>query len=273
MQSPSSLPDFENPPLDEVALGLIFPPPHGFTDGLITSLWESVRADYPSNELVPRVDAPLEVLGGLRAQPQVLALPGFSPSLALRRWLTSADDQFVVQVQDTRFFLNWRKRQSAYPHFEDIEGRFWKVYDRFESTLRNQQCGEPALQQLEISYINWEQALEATAFFAPAACSCCAVPNIVSPPTDPLLAFRYLVRDDSQELLAALYVQCTHGRRVINGVEQRGTQLHLNFRAPLTHRPTRSELSELASLGHKSIVRLFTALTTEEAHKQWGRVS
>jgi len=235
----ADLPDFKKPPVDEVAFGLLFPPLPNFSDGISSFFWESVRNEYPKLEPVPRVEAQLEVLEPGPPAPQSIILPAFQGPGQTRTWLTSSDDQFVVQVQNTRFFLNWRKRNHAYPHFDDISPRFWKVYDLFVSTLEKHTGAHPALQQLEVSYINWIDDLDISVFFKPTFAARASIANISNAPTSASTAMRYLVNDEAGRPFAGLHVQCVPSVRLAGGVAQQGAQLHLNFRAPFTYEPNR----------------------------------
>jgi hypothetical protein len=47
----------------------------------------------------------------------------FSDGLGpLRCWLLKDTDDYILQIQPDRFYLNWRKRSGGYPHFTDRDG-------------------------------------------------------------------------------------------------------------------------------------------------------
>ena len=271
MSRAADLPDYKNPPIDEVAFGLLFPALPGFSDGFVSLFWEVVRNEYPTMEPVPRVEVQLETLEPGPPTAQALTLPTFQGPGQMRTWFTSGDDQFVVQVQNTRFFLNWRRRDQAYPHFDEIAPRFWSVYDLFVSTLKEHAGGRPALQQLEVSYINWIDDLDISVFFKPTFAARATIANISNAPTTASTAMRYLVNDSAGRPIAGLHVQCVPSMRLVGGIAQQGAQLHLNFRAPFKYEPNREKIVSVGEAGRDAIVRLFTDLTTDEAHKVWGR--
>jgi len=71
--------------------------------------WGQRAGKFPSRQIQPPV-----------TDRQGLALvEGIGP---LRCWLVSENDEYVLQIQPDRFYFNWRKRKTAYPHFNDYGG-------------------------------------------------------------------------------------------------------------------------------------------------------
>ena len=69
------------------------------------------------------------------------------------QFINEADDR-VIQVQNTRFIYNWRKRESRYPRFKDIYPEFMGNLKRFREFLRSESLGDVRFNQWEITYIN-----------------------------------------------------------------------------------------------------------------------
>ncbi len=262
------LPDYDRPPIDEVAIGYLFPSVQNFSDSLVGAFWQTVRDEYPRMDSQPRVEAPMEVLDSDLTPTQRATVPRFGPNQG-RTWLISRDDQFVVQIQDNRFVLNWRKRNAVYPHFDDIMLRFRSIFDSYVRFLVKSEAGEPGIQQFEVTYINWVEEQDAAAFFRPARTATIDERNFSIRPTSIAWAIRYLINGPDGKPRAGLHVQTVPLMRL--EPLARGFQLQLMFRAPLVEQPTDARLEELAEAARDSIVRTFTALTTEEAHKLWER--
>ena len=74
--------------------------------------------------------------------------------LPTRVQFVNADDDRVIQIQDTRFLYNWRKRESVYPRFKEIYPEFRSRLERFREFLRAASLGDVALNQCEITYVN-----------------------------------------------------------------------------------------------------------------------
>ncbi|HME67289.1 MAG TPA: hypothetical protein VKG61_20545, partial [Streptosporangiaceae bacterium] len=61
-QRPDDLPDYHNPPVDEVVIAVQFEPIKGFLENHIQEFWRTVRADYPIAQIQPRLEGPIESL-------------------------------------------------------------------------------------------------------------------------------------------------------------------------------------------------------------------
>jgi uncharacterized protein (TIGR04255 family) len=63
---------------------------------------------------------------------------------------------WLVQVQNDRFLHNWRKVEDTdtYPHFPEVQKRFWSAWERFLEFCRDEKIRPPQVNQLEVTYIN-----------------------------------------------------------------------------------------------------------------------
>lgn len=265
---PADLPDYERPPIDEVAIGVQFPAIDGFNDLHVGLFYARVREDYPRAESRPRVDSPIETFTG------ETPLPAFTFQFQMERpkgraWLISADDQYLIQVQDTQFLCNWRRREGDYPHFDALLERFWKAYKEFEAHLSHEGLSVLSVQQIEVTYINWIPDLPASAFLRPGSASSISIPGVGPEAESQDWIARYLVNDESKPI-ARLYAQCQSVVRAVP-IPSPGIQFSLVFRAPLLEAATNDRLSSLMELGRNTIVRTFTDLTTSQSHTHWGR--
>jgi uncharacterized protein (TIGR04255 family) len=68
----------------------------------------------------------------------------------------STDGQFMVQVQESRFHLNWRKARKdiEYPRFPAIYERFNDVFRTFSEFLKTEGIKVPKISRYELTYIN-----------------------------------------------------------------------------------------------------------------------
>lgn len=263
----ADLPDYDRPPVDEVAIGYLFLPVLGYSDSLVGAFWQTVRSDYPRTEAQPRVEAPLESLDPKAPPAQQTIVPPVAPDQG-RTWFISANDEFVVQIQNSRFFINWRKRHDEYPHFDQIRPRFMSLFRDYARFLEENGCGRPGVQQLEVSYINWIPDMLVSEFFRPAASASVRVRGLSESPAEMAWAARYMVNGPTGEPKATLHIQCMPALRM--NPPGRGSQLNLTYRAPLLQEPTEEMLDDLAEVGRDAIVRTFTTLTTDGAHDAWG---
>src|ERR1022692_1672121 len=127
MERPAGLPRYRDPPIDEVAVSVQFPPIEELSDELIRQYWHILRDDYPLGQPMPRMEGPIESV-----EPSAPTLPiqiqlqisAMTPTQG-RLWMISDADDFLVQVQNSRFIQNWRRRGTEYPYFEPINDLFW----------------------------------------------------------------------------------------------------------------------------------------------------
>ena len=272
MARPADLPLYENPPIDEVAIGLQFASPiPGFIDPHGGLFWQRVKGTYRRAESQPRIETPPEVLDaplGLTAGfPQVIG-----PTLGSRTFLISDDDTYLLQIQNNRFYRNWRRRTDPYPHFEELENAFHHCYTEFCAFLADVGLTHPGISQAEVTYINWITDLGMDDFLRLSGSATLQLPGLDDHPQDQTWAARYLVRNYAREPIARLHVQCVPAVRFEEGRPTPGSQMSLSYIGPFVESPARDALEQFFFDGRAAIVRSFTSLTTEEAHQHWRRI-
>jgi uncharacterized protein (TIGR04255 family) len=265
-ERPSSLPDYRTPPVDEVIISVQFPRIEDFSDSNIREFWKLVRDEYPIGENQPRLEGGIESLEP--SQPIVVQLQTAGQPNA-RMWMINDTDDFLIQVQNTRFIQNWRRRQGDYGHFEEIRAKFWNSFNKLQSFLADKELDQPAVQQVEVTYFNWIPNISMVEFFKPAGPSILDVADSREVPEEQTWTARYLLPNASN-MIERLYVQCLPAIRPLTpGVK--GSQLALIFRAARESGLTSSEVEAQIDNGRAVIVNAFTELTTSAAHDLWGR--
>ncbi len=136
---------FKNPPINELVIGVYF-------DSEVPSLrsehvglfWGEVKKDFRSIHQQPPVTRP-----GMPAffAVQVNPMPRF--------WLEASDGSTLMQIQRDAFLLNWRKKDKAYPHFDEVKASFDKNKKRFFKFISDElKEPEPKAKIAELTYIN-----------------------------------------------------------------------------------------------------------------------
>jgi uncharacterized protein (TIGR04255 family) len=148
---PVDLPDYDDPPVNEVVIGIQFDQT-AITGAHIGLFWEGLRAEFPKASEQPPLESKIESF-----EPRRFSAPSveFTSWRGSRYWLTSEDDVELIQIQTDRLIYNWRRgpRNARYPHFEAIQERFWKIVERWSGFLKN--IEQPfKLTQWELTYIN-----------------------------------------------------------------------------------------------------------------------
>lgn len=108
--SSTRLPNYKNPPVNEVICGMRFHP----TDKLLIPytglLWNKFRTDYPTLQQAQ----PIATVKGEMLIDRITGLP------LPRVWFINKADDQLVQFQNDRFYFNWRKREHDYPRYHHV---------------------------------------------------------------------------------------------------------------------------------------------------------
>ncbi len=153
-------PDFANPPIVEFVLGIQFAPLENFTTGHLGLFWERLgRNEWP----IVGDEHPLEPQFELFDRPrwsnplklQFKLQPGFQPG---RFTLQNHDRDRMIQLQDTRLLLNWRKRttgqEDKYPSYKVLIRDFERHFAMLQQFVAEHNLGELQLKQWEITYVD-----------------------------------------------------------------------------------------------------------------------
>jgi uncharacterized protein (TIGR04255 family) len=148
---PEPLPKFDNPPVSEVAFGFQFAAAPVLSTVSIGMYCNSIKDRYPIiAEQVPLPDIPEP---GLQLMfPRFEFASGLPP--VRRVWMQTEDHDWLVQIQENRFHVNWRRVSGRkYPSFEMVSERFRAEWSHFlEWTKAAKIAVLP--QRYELTYIN-----------------------------------------------------------------------------------------------------------------------
>lgn len=274
-QVQAGLPDYKRPPVVEVVFAVatsMVSPPLTVVD-LAQFGWKALGDQYPNRREQPPVMMPTESFDDTATSlaPTVALLSGTPP---LRLWFQSEDRTRLVQLQRDWIACNWQGGSAIgeYPHYGAIEEMFQQTWDKWTGFLADHRFDAPRPLQCELTYVNhigvgttWNGHGEMN-----------KVINLVSHgdaflpvPEDGQISTRYRISDGGEDPVGRLYVTAAPGMRA--GDESPVIQLTLTARgAPLTD--GKKGMLRFFKLAHEWIVRGFTAITTEEAQKEWERI-
>ena len=148
---------------------------------------------------------------------------------------------------------------------------FRSHYDDFKMVLNLEELAQPAIQQVEITYINWIADLPPSRFLKSGTATGIFANGRIVDPEDQALSMRYRLDADG-EAIERLYVQCQPALRP-QEPDAKGSALVLVYRAANSGGLTDDQVKQYADSGHAVIVNAFTDLTTPEAHELWGRIA
>ena len=263
---------FDRPPLNEVVLSLQSDPVEGLTTPFLGLFWNRVRGQYPSTQVLPTLDPVIEKFDPLGKAEPTPAFRFLQNIETPRCWFLADGGSQLIQLQQDRVILNWRKTESAkpYPRYEHLRPEFERVVDELGDFLNQERLGALAPNQCEISYINHIEAADwksrgelhkVLSFWTPA--------NVqgLQAAEDANTALRFVIEQDG-ERLGRLHVTVKSAIRRTDGKPV----LVLDFTArgrPVT--PDISGVVAFLDLGREWIHKAFRELTSREAQRElWG---
>jgi uncharacterized protein (TIGR04255 family) len=257
-----TLPDFENPPAVETALGVRFGPLPGWNIFHYGLMLQAFKRDYPKWELRPPVGSPISIVFPPDASSDFAGVP-------VRCWFINDQNTELVQVQSDYFARNWRKLENSqeYLHYEDARPRFEKDWSRFINFLGEQRLPSPEVWQCEVAYVNqfvrgreWENFDELDALY----------------PVWKKLSDRKLLSQTQFVNFVTAY-QLPGNRGVLQFMSQPGIRkgdgaeiIQLTITA--IGRPDSSDTAAILRWlddGHAAVVNGFTEFTSDDAHAIW----
>ncbi|MFZ1415883.1 MAG: TIGR04255 family protein [Defluviicoccus sp.] len=264
MTRPSRLPDFANPPLDEVVLGVQFAPVPAYTAVNARDVRELFRAGFPKVQEQPLLMPQFETFGGANLQASFPFQIG-GPPAGSRLWFLSNDENHLLQFQPDRFLSNWRKRPipQPYPRFESIAEAFENNLNTLAKHFASELDYPININQAEVAYINIipvEDFSNAGKWFR--------LWNGVVLNIEVLhTSFNEVIRDKNGNSHARLShtIQCAFAP---DG-KHKAFQLSLTFRGKPSGTDVPSAMQFLTQ-GREAIVMRFKEITTSEAHNFWG---
>jgi hypothetical protein len=146
---------FAIPLVVELVLGAQFSPLTKLTAGHFGLFWKELGPDWVEPSDGPVLDDQFELFdrprwatqAGIHLRLEPVRLPG-------RFMVEHRSKDRLVQVQATRFHLNWRKRDDFYPSYKNLIAEFETTFARFTTFAEQSGIGPVALNQWELTYID-----------------------------------------------------------------------------------------------------------------------
>lgn len=270
-RSGAPLPEFDRPPVSEVAIAVQFEPLDQWRAVHAGLFWGQIKDRYPLNETQPPLPSQIERYDGYIPQtPQVIIAP-VDVDLA-RFWFLTEDKTQLIQLQRDRFIINWRKLigNEIYPRYEAIlRPRFIRELNEFREFLDDLQLGTLNIQQCEITYVNdilkgegWDSVSDSLKLFS--AWWGKGTDGWLPIPERLMVSGSFLIPEQA----GRLHFLTQHLFRIPDMHEM--IQLRLIARGNPRGQTTES-IAAWLDIGREWIVRGFADLTSPYAHNLWGR--
>jgi len=268
---PSDLPDFDAPPVTEVAIALHFLAPN-FRAVHLGLLWERLRDRYPVVEERSPMMSQVEQFGATHpptVQFQFLDTPPVPLTV-----FADPTRESLVQVQQDRFQCSWRQGSPGhpYPRYSSLREEFVKNVAILDQFAAQQDIGELLVKQAEITFINAITDVDTVADVlrltpAPVRDTTTELPE----PDLTRVAQRRTFRTDDDVPYARLHMAAEPGLSPSGEV----VQLVFTYRGePFAGRRVVHPLASIMGFldeGHDRIVRAFADTTTDAMHLIWRR--
>jgi uncharacterized protein (TIGR04255 family) len=261
---PPNLPSFASPPLREVGVSIQHERAEKYYDLYANYVYEALKSEYPQIEEHEAIAQSYETFSDInRTFGKQVKFELAQGVMNNRYFFISNDDEYLIQYQNDRIGLNWRKQEGKeYPRFEKLFDQFQSVIRKIDSLHQEKGWGDLCPSQCEVLYVNVIQIDDALRTLPVNIFSGSAIGSLEAFQTNAVSR----VLDESGDPVARLYVnakvQAPSGNPEI--------RLQLTFRGP----PKASDLDSAYALllsGRESIVNTFTDITTQDAHNEWLR--
>lgn len=274
MNSPDAIEhivDFGRPPVVEVALGVQFTHPVVTLD-VLSALVVRWREEYPLHELQESLDRVIETFDRPMSGPALQLRLGTSFP---RTWLMSTNRSRLIQLQNDRVIVNWRRVEAndEYPRYATLRPWLMSVLDDVLAVAAERGRPLAIVDAVEVTYVN-ELALpdEANLGSHPPL-ERMVVPvravdgDFLPAPEDTGFAARFRIDEDGVPV-GRLVVRTDIGFR-----NRDGAPIYLmNLTANVVRPPHNDavEVSAALDLARRWVVKGFLDLTTREMHEQWN---
>jgi uncharacterized protein (TIGR04255 family) len=150
----SNLPSFDKPPITEAAIGVQFLPLERAKNCDLWAFWSTIQDDYPRTEDQLPIDRKTEEFGPDVFKKSLKPHIAFaSPAVRLR--MLSDDQHHMIQLQNGRLVLNWRRLDDGiYPRWSFIYAEFKHRVEQFRQFVNNHNLGKFEIDQWELTYVN-----------------------------------------------------------------------------------------------------------------------
>jgi uncharacterized protein (TIGR04255 family) len=269
-------PKFYSPPVVETVLSVQFDHLTAYSTAHAGWFWkeyldklgEDSSPTWSRSVDAPRIEDQFERFGADDVWGPPLAMKLLPPSETQRTQIIRSDGERMVQVQNSRFILNWKKQTGAYPKFGPLLEEFRTMLRAFESFAAEAGFGTLRYNQWEIAYVDqlkkgdmWESASDWSKIFPGLLRVPTQVNHILLTGDEAMSAdWRFSLADRS----GRMYIQFRQVRTPSSNEEV----LNVTFvgRGPVTASTTWERGFEI---GHDALNETFLAIISPEAREHW----
>ena len=239
------------------------------------AFWKTLEADqWPTVTDATPVPTQIEQFGAKARWGRGVQVQ-FTQDPAFRLQIRSADDERMIQVQNTRLHFNWLgKGGEEYPRYERVREGFVSALERFTQFVTDESLGDFRPNQWEVTYINhiprgiiWKTPAD-WAFFRPLT----GVPTVEGVIEGESFAGEWHFTIPGQR--GRLHVAWQHAEETGDGEGADASdfiRLTLTARGPVGDDGEGIQpILDGLDLGRETIVRSFGSFMSDQANHLWG---
>lgn len=225
--------------------------------------WSRIRGQYPACIIQPPLPDEIEMFGEHEKRQVTLTLGPAN----IRTWFTGANQEWLIQVQNSRFITNWRHQPGKkYPNYRGFKEKFDKEWTRFKDFLNNEKLSTPELVQAEVIYVNHIEVEENESHLENIFPMWSSLQNgkVLAEPSAVQINAVFPIPDERGRLYIAVEPVVRHSdlKQVI--------QLTLTGRVLIASNNDRA-LFDALKLAHDWVVSGFADFTSPKMHEIWKR--
>jgi uncharacterized protein (TIGR04255 family) len=261
---PAGLPEFKNPPLAELSIGVQFQPAPNYQQIYAGEVWGLFKIDFPNVTEQPALTPQFETFG--TPNPPTIQFGLTNAAAHDRFWFTSANGDELIQFQKDRLHHNWRRlpnKENTYPRFDSLVVRFSDEIRKLEAFLSKHGSTKLICNQVELTYVNHIWDHDVTKWLNVFGSEKAARADDIS------IAYRRVLKDEAQKPTGRIIVDCGTG---IDFQSRKILILNITVRGAPENSSVDGALSYLEA-ARSTIVTEFNDISTDYAHKQWQRTS
>lgn len=147
-------PTYKNPPVVEFILGVQFSDLSQWNSGFTGKFWDELGDDWPRISDAPPIQNAFESFESpIWRQHQKLQF-SLEQEAKFRSIIKHTSGARLIQIQPTRFLLNWRKTENQKPSFKSLIEEFETNFQSFRDFVGANKLGDILPNQWELIYID-----------------------------------------------------------------------------------------------------------------------
>ena len=255
---------FTDPPIHERVVGVQFGELPFYNNAHAGWFWKQwLGDDWDDLKIVQPIQEVLERFGPPKIEAQQIFAA--TQPIPQRAQIRRSSDQRLVQIQNTRFHLNWSKEQGLpYVEFDELLKEFFEYYGKFKDFVDKAGSLDLEENHWEVTYTNhlfkgnlWNSIAD-----WPLVIKGLQIPYALEQTPESLnMYWNWVLPNQVGRMHATLQTRI----HLVEGTEL--LHLELTCRGPLSQK---IGLEEGLRIGHDAIVESFVKLTTPDAHGVWG---